>query len=664
MNTYRKKNYRNKRNYSGRPRRTVDNYHQPSPPDRESIPVSRHTLTKPDVEAVVEALLSGTLINGQELERFESLLAKLTHSDHAIAVASGSAALHAALACLKLEPEDEVITSTLNDFQAANMIRMVGAKPVLVDCHQDTLTIDPNAAVKAITENTKAILANNFAGHPADLAALRELCEEHNLVLIEDASQGLGGKYRGHYVGNQADITCFSFQPSMAITTCEGGAITTNNRTIADWIRQFCNQGLPLAIDKEVGHESKLHFPGMNYRLNDVLSALGRSQLTRLDRHIERRRSIAQVYQQKLNNQEAIKLPHAAQWADHAYHLFPIQLTGAMVNHRSKILAELKSQGIETSLFNAPLHQTPAYSDQADDTQFPNAEAFYGRSLCLPLYPDLSYKDIERITDQLAKLITKYQPKPAGTQESATQPKEVSIDQPQAKQPETQPKTRNDASQPPPNQRQDSPRESRPPRHHQNDRNNRRGPQGNRPSGPSQPQQQPRRENPSAKPATQPKAEQPAAVAEAEKITPRPTPTPPPKKDLPREEPSKLRIVPKEAPEATPVKAVERPKDADPAVTQPRTTKPKTRSRKSTDDEEASKDKPKRTSRTTRKSTSTSATEKPKARRTTTARKTKASDEPEKANGSGVEATEDKPKKRTTRKRTTTKKTPEKDGET
>ena len=431
MNTYRKKNYRNKRNYGGRPRRTVDNYHQPTPPDRELIPLARHTLTKPDVEAVVESLLSGTLIQGRELDRFESLLAKLTHSDHAIALSSGTAALHAGLACLKLEPEDEVITSTLNDCSAANMIKLVGAKPVLVDCDAETLTMSAAAAKAAVNENTKAILTNNFAGHPSDMAQLREICVEHNLLLIEDASHGLGGKYRGHYVGNQADITCFSFLPNMAITTCEGGAVTTNNRTIAEWIRQFRNHGLVNDPSKDKNAPpvpQKVQFPGMNYMLCDVLAALGRSQLTRLDRHIERRRSIAQVYQQKLNGTANLKLPFVADWADHAYHLFPVKLSGALAKHRNDLIRDLRHQGVEASTNFAPLHQMPAYQDHNEAGKFPNAEAFSQSGLCLPLFPDLSYKDIERITDQLIKLFGKYDAKPEPAkeekqaQESAAKP--------------------------------------------------------------------------------------------------------------------------------------------------------------------------------------------------------------------------------------------------
>ncbi|QTD53272.1 DegT/DnrJ/EryC1/StrS family aminotransferase [Sulfidibacter corallicola] len=364
------------------------------------------------MEAVVEALLSGTLTQGKELERFEALLSKLTHSDHAIALNSGTAAVHAALACLKLEPEDEVITSTMNFSSITNMVRLVGAKPVLVDCDPNTLTMNVEAAKAAITDHTKAIFTNNFGGHPSDLQALREICDEHNLVLIEDACHGLGGKYRGHYVGNQADITCFSFHPSKAITTCEGGAITTNNRAIADWIRLFRQQGIQkdrrffTSNEQYPGFYQELQFLGMNYRMSEVHAALGRSQLTRLDRHIERRRSIAQVYYQKLGTIEELKLPFVADWADNAFHLFPIQFVGVLENSRNDFYNELQSNNINCQVHYVPVHRMPLYAGSlGSPTDFPNAETYFSRCLSMPLFPDLSYKEIERITDLLIKQI-------------------------------------------------------------------------------------------------------------------------------------------------------------------------------------------------------------------------------------------------------------------
>lgn len=438
MNTYRKKNYRGKRGYSGRPhRRSVDNYHQPLPPDRDVIPYARHTLTKPDVEAVVDALLSGTLTQGRELERFESLLAKLTHSEHAIGLNSGTAAIHAALACLKLEPEDEVITSTLNFCSVTNMIRLVGAKPVMVDCDPETLTIDVEGTRAAVNEHTKAVIANNFGGHPANLTALREICDEYSLVLIEDASHGLGGKYRGHYVGNQADITCFSFHPSKAITTCEGGAVTTNNRAIADWIRLFRHHGIQKdsryfqSSEDMPSFYQELQFAGMNYRLSEVHAALGRSQLTRLDRHIERRRSIAQVYYQKLGNIAELQLPFVANWADSAFHIFPVRLTNGLEQKRNEIFEELRAKKIEVQYHYIPVHRMPLYSGHLGAPEdFPNAEAYYASAFTLPLFPDLSYKDIERITEVLIKLVNKFKPHLEGEEVPDTEEDlEVSVDE-------------------------------------------------------------------------------------------------------------------------------------------------------------------------------------------------------------------------------------------
>lgn len=409
---YRKKNYRGRKGYSGRPhRRTADSYHQPLPPDTNRIPYGRHTLTKPDVEAVVDALLSGTLTQGRELERFESLLAKLTHSEFAIAFSSGTAAIHSALACLKLEPEDEVIVPTLTFCSVANMVRLVGARVVLADCDPDTHTLSVEAARAAVTENTKAIFTNNFGGHPSDLQALREICDEHNLLLLEDASHGLGGKHRGHYVGNQADLTCFSFHPSKAITTCEGGAVTTNNRAIADWMRQFRHHGIQKdaryfkSEEKLPDFYQELQFSGMNYRMSEIHAALGRSQLTRLDRHIDRRRSIAQVYHQKLGSVEQIRLPYVADWADSAYHIFPIEFTAELSDSRDEIYAGLKEAGIDVQVHYVPLHRMPLFSGEWKADQFPNAEAYFSRCLTLPLYCDYSFKDLERVTDLLMKII-------------------------------------------------------------------------------------------------------------------------------------------------------------------------------------------------------------------------------------------------------------------
>ncbi|PIE01074.1 MAG: hypothetical protein CSA81_13150 [Acidobacteria bacterium] len=411
MNHYRKKNYYRKRNFSNRNnRRYKDTYHQPKEQTTDSLtPHSLHTLTKGDVEAVVESMLSGTLSQGKELERFESLLAKLTHCHYALAVNSGTAAIHTALAAIGIEEGDEVITSTLNFCAVANMTRMMGGVPVLVDCDPETLTLSVEEAGKVITPRTKAIFANNFAGQPSDMFALRELCDEHSIFLLEDACHGLGGRYRGHYTGNQADMTCFSFQPSKAITSGEGGAVTTNDVDRFAFMKLFRHHGIQKdpdyfqSEDVHAGYHQEVQFQGMNYKMSELQAALGRNQLTRLDRHLERRRAIAQVYQTNLAEVEGVILPQSAEWADHAFHLYPIQLTGPFFGKRDAIFDDFYSNGIAVQVHYVPIHLMPLYREENEEKNFPNAETYYKNCISLPIYPDLGIKEIDRIVDVLKK---------------------------------------------------------------------------------------------------------------------------------------------------------------------------------------------------------------------------------------------------------------------
>lgn len=440
MNNYRRRTYSRKRSYSGRHRRTQEPYHQPLPSDQSTIPNTRHTLTKPDVEAVVDALLSGTLTRGGERERFESLLAKLTHSRFAISMSSGTAAIHAVLARLDLAPDDEVITSTMNHCAVANMVHVVGAKLVLVDCDPDTLTINVDATREAITSQTKVIFGNNFGGHPSDMAVLRELCVEHSIHLLEDAGHGLGGKYRGHYVGNQADLTCFSFNPSMAITTCEGGAVTTDDPEDARWLRMFRDLGRQKAAgtshatsDKPSSGEEVM-IPGFNFNMSELHAALGRSQLTRLERHIERRRVIANYYHQKLSHSSDLILPFVADWAQHSYHAYPVQLSGQLFGKRDEIFNALKAEGLGLRIHFLPIHRMPFFQERVGDpSQFPNAEAYYHNCLSLPIFPDLSIKDLERITDLVLKTVGKFikaRPEPVAINDQPAEHREKAEQEP------------------------------------------------------------------------------------------------------------------------------------------------------------------------------------------------------------------------------------------
>ncbi|MCB1051440.1 MAG: DegT/DnrJ/EryC1/StrS aminotransferase family protein [Acidobacteria bacterium] len=405
MNHYRKKNFSRNRNFGGRHRRPMESVNQPLPANLEMIPYSRHTMSKQDIEAVVEALLSGTLTGGEELERFESLLAKLTHCYHAVAFSSGTAAVHAALSCLDLGPGDEVITSTLNFCAVANMVKLVGATPVLIDCDADSLTISPEEVKRAMTPKTRAVFSNNFAGHAADLSALREICDENNLVLLDDACHGLGGRYRGHYIGNQADLTCFSFHPSKVVTTGEGGAVTTQNAEWAQKLKMFRHHGIRRNIADRPAYYQEQQFLGLNYRMSELHAALGRSQLARLERHVERRRTIADYYRKNLAELSDIALPPSADWVEHAYHLFPIQLKGSLAGHRDTFFKEMHAAHIGVQVHYIPVHRMPFH--QQDPSHFPNAEAYYQNCISLPIFPDLSIKDLERVVEAVRAVAEK-----------------------------------------------------------------------------------------------------------------------------------------------------------------------------------------------------------------------------------------------------------------
>lgn len=407
MNNYRRKNFNRKRGFNRR--RQQEPFHQPLPPNLEVLPSSRHTLTKPDVEAVVDALLSGTLLGGNEIDRFESLFAKLTHSRHAIAFNATGSVFAAALGCLHLKEGDEVIASTLNDSNLASAVALCGAQLVLVDCDPETLTISPEEVRTAITKKTKVVVSNNFLGHPSDMSALREICDEHTLTLIDDARCGLGGKHRGYYIGNQADITCFSFAPDMAITSGEGGAITTDNNGFASWIRLFRENGIERDASKMSSAQPywmELQFPGQFAKMSEMNAALGRSQLTRLDRHIDRRRTIADFYAQKLKENDDLILPYCAEWADHAYQAYSIQLTGRLYGKRDAVYKLLRERGIEPAVHVIPTHRMPYFASQQNvPSRFPNAESYFQNCISLPMFPDLSIKAMERITETLIEVL-------------------------------------------------------------------------------------------------------------------------------------------------------------------------------------------------------------------------------------------------------------------
>ncbi len=353
------------------------------------IPYGRHSIDDDDVSAVADTLRSGWLTQGPKVEEFERTLAALVHARHAVAFSSGTAALHAAAVAAGLGPGDRVATSDLTFVASANCARYVGATPVLVDIDAATL----NLVVDRVPD-VDALVAVHYAGLPVDLSALRA----RPPVVIEDAAHALGATTPDGPVGNcaRSELCVFSFHPVKAVTTAEGGAVTTNSDALAQRLRRCRHHGIT-AGPEHGGWYYEVDEEGFNYRLSDVHAALGISQLAKLASFVDRRNRLADRYRAALVDSPVTLPPAAPGGWRHAYHLFPVR-----VPHRREVYDKLRADGIGVQVHYVPLDRHPVMAGAVrPDAGFPNTDAAYEQLLSLPLYPDLSDGDQDRVIDAL-----------------------------------------------------------------------------------------------------------------------------------------------------------------------------------------------------------------------------------------------------------------------
>jgi len=294
------------------------------------IPYGHQSVSWVDAIAVAKTVKSEWMTMGPALEKFEADLAKVSGGKHVVAVSSGSAALHCAYAAVDLGPGDEIITSPLTFASTATTAMNLGAKVVFADIQPDTGNIDPLHVESLLGPRTKAIVAVDYAGHPADLDELAKISQKHGIVLVEDAAHSLGSIYKDRPVGSIADITTFSFFPTKNIATGEGGAVVTNSKTFARKARLFRSHGLvrdndSLKYPNEGPWHQEIHSLGLNYRLPDVLASLGSAQLRRIDTFKSRRKSIFRGYSEAMGEIEDLQLPIERDYVDTTWHLFPRQ---------------------------------------------------------------------------------------------------------------------------------------------------------------------------------------------------------------------------------------------------------------------------------------------------------------------------------------------------
>jgi dTDP-4-amino-4,6-dideoxygalactose transaminase len=336
--------------------------------------------------ALLDAVASTQYVLGEQLARFEKEFADYCGTRHCVGVGSGTAAVHLALGALGISEGDEVIAPANTFFGTVLPVLTVGAKPVLVDCDEETATIDVDAVSAALSPRTKAVLAVHLYGHPADMDPLRQLCESHNLALVEDACQAHGARYKDRRVGSLGMIAAFSFYPSKNLGAYgDAGAVTTDDERLAERIRVLRNLGQ----SRPYTHVAE----GWNERLDTIQAAVLRVKLRHLDRWNTLRRRNAAVYEEALRGTN-VRTMRTASWAEHVWHVYPVRTPS-----RDQLRAILTAQGIATGMhYPVPLHEQPVLAGLGYGRgAFPVSEAWANEVLSLPMFAELEPHEIERV---------------------------------------------------------------------------------------------------------------------------------------------------------------------------------------------------------------------------------------------------------------------------
>jgi dTDP-4-amino-4,6-dideoxygalactose transaminase len=369
----------------------------------EMIPYGHQDIDSDDVEAVIGALHNDLLTTGPLVNEFEKCLEKFTNAP-TVVVSSGTAALHCAYKAIDLKPGDEIITPPITFVATQATAAQLGATIVFCDIDPETANIDPNKIAGLVNKNTKAIVAVDYAGHPADLKELREVADKFGLFLIEDAAHSLGSTYFDKKIGEIADLTTFSFFPTKNITTGEGGAVSSKNPHLLERARLFGRQGLIRNITNfkltETGPwHQEVHEFGLNYRLPDILCALGINQLKKLEHLKKKRQDIWHNYSESFSKNNYIQIPAWKSYVDPVWHLYPIRVP---IEIREKIFRKLQSLGIGVQVNYIPAYRHPVFGiNETEFSKWRESELFYKSEISLPIHTKLKSEQIEYIIDKV-----------------------------------------------------------------------------------------------------------------------------------------------------------------------------------------------------------------------------------------------------------------------
>jgi perosamine synthetase len=372
------------------------------------IPYAKQTIDQEDIDAVVDVLKSDFLTTGPKVNEFEKTFAEYVGAKFAVAVSSGTAALHIACLAAGLKPGDELITSPMTFAASSNCALYCGATPVFADIDDKGL-IDPKKVKKAITEKTKIIIPVHYGGMPCDMEMIKEDIEDHKITIIEDASHAVGAKYKGTSIGDCAfsKMTIFSFHPVKHLTTAEGGMITTNSKQYYEKLMLLRTHGItkdPTHFHNE--NDGPWYYEmqelGYNYRISDVQCAMGISQLRKIDGFISKRRKIAKRYHDELGKINGVSTIDEPEGSLNTYHLFPILVKDKKTRHM--LFDYLKEKGILCQVHYIPVTWMPYYQKLGfQKGNFPNAENFYEREISIPMYPLLKEEEQKNVIDTIRR---------------------------------------------------------------------------------------------------------------------------------------------------------------------------------------------------------------------------------------------------------------------
>ncbi|WP_433164857.1 DegT/DnrJ/EryC1/StrS family aminotransferase [Kribbella sp. CA-247076] len=372
------------------------------------LPYGRQSISDEDIESVTAVLRGDWLTTGPAVTAFEEAVSALTGGHRVVSCTSGTAALHIAYAALGVGPGDEVVTTPMTFVATASTAAMLGASVVFADVDPDTALIDPSAVEAALTERTKVIAAVDYAGQAADYPALQPLADRVGARTLADAAHSIGGTAGGRPVGDLADVTTVSFFPTKNLTTGEGGAVVCKDPALGQRAHEFHFIGLVRDPDRfEITDEGpwhqEVHEYGVNYRLTDIASALGLSQLRRLAGFKRRRAEITARYNAALGDVDGLRTPVRRAGVDPAWHLYPVRV---LDGRRREVFEGMRAAGIGVQVNYLPVYWHPVFARQGYRRGLcPNAEAFYAEELSLPLFPDLTDAQVDRVIETLVKLV-------------------------------------------------------------------------------------------------------------------------------------------------------------------------------------------------------------------------------------------------------------------